>query len=122
MRDGGTIVMAAECVDGIPGNGAFAEVLAGARSADDLINARHGAELDRWQAQVMGRVLRRAEVWLRRGGVADEMARCALLHPVADLTMAVAAAVRQRGAGARVAVLPEGPLTVATVATVTPPP
>jgi hypothetical protein len=49
----------------------------------------------------------------------DEMARRALLHPVADLTTAVSAAVRQQGAGARVAVLPEGPLTVATV---TPPP
>ena len=111
--------MAAECVDGIPGDGAFAEVLAGARSADDLIDARHGAELDRWQAQVMGRVLRRAQVWLRSEGLTDEMARDALLHPVADLTTAVAAAVGQRGAGARVAVLPEGPLTVATL---TPPP
>jgi nickel-dependent lactate racemase len=115
VRDGGIIVMAAECVDGIPGNSAFAEVLAGARSADDLINARHGAELDRWQAQVMGRVLRRAQVWLRSEGLTDEMARGALLHPVADLSTAVTAAVGQRGAGARVAVLPEGPLTVATL-------
>jgi hypothetical protein len=47
------------------------------------------------------------------------MARGALLHPVADLTTAVAAAVGRQGVGARVAVLPEGPLTVATV---TPPP
>ncbi len=40
VRDGGIIVMAAACVDGLPGNGAFAELLAGARSADDLIDAR----------------------------------------------------------------------------------
>ena len=40
----------------------------------------------------------------------------ALLIPVADLDGAVAAALGRSGDGARVAVIPEGPLTVATVA------
>ena len=45
----------------------------------------------------MGRVLQRAEVWLHSDGLTDEMARDALLHPVADLTAAVAAAVAPAG-------------------------
>jgi nickel-dependent lactate racemase len=122
VRDGGIIVMAAACIDGIPGHGAFADVLSAARRAEDLINARNGAELDRWQAQVMGRVIQRAQVWLYSDGLTDAMTRDALLHPVGDLNLAVADAVAQQAAGARVAVLPEGPLTVATVAVSRQPP
>jgi nickel-dependent lactate racemase len=115
VNQGGIIVMAADCGDGIPAHGAFAEVLSGARSAEDLINAPNGPELDRWQAQVLGRVLQRAQVWLYSDGLTEEMTRNALLHPVGELTTAVADAVARKGEGARVAVLPEGPLTVVTV-------
>jgi nickel-dependent lactate racemase len=115
VKEGGIIVMAAACMDGIPGGGAFAEVLAGARNAEDLISARHGAELDRWQAQVLGRVLQKARVWLYSDGLTDDMTRSALLHPIGDVGAAVADALAQQEGGARLAVLPEGPLTVATV-------
>jgi nickel-dependent lactate racemase len=115
VADGGIIVLAAACVDGIPDHGAFAQVLAGARCPEDLIDAPGGAQLDRWQAQVLGRVLQRARVWIHSDGLTDALARQAQLRPVADLSAAVAAAVAERGPAARVAVLPEGPLTVATV-------
>jgi nickel-dependent lactate racemase len=115
VRDGGIIVMAAACSDGIPGEGAFARVLAAARTPDDLVDAAGGAELDRWQAQVLGRVLQRAQVWLYSDGLTDQMTAGALLTPVHDLTSAVADALAAAGGAGRVAVLPEGPLTVATV-------
>jgi nickel-dependent lactate racemase len=121
VADGGIIVLAAACVDGVPASGAFAEVLAGARRPEDLISAGGGPELDRWQAQVMGRVLQRARVWLHSDGLTDQMTRRAQMRPIGDLSAAVAAAVAEQGPGARVAVLPEGPLTVATVSPVTGP-
>jgi nickel-dependent lactate racemase len=114
-RKGGLIVMAAACGDGIPGNGAFARLLEGAASADDLIGASDAPQLDRWQAQVLGRVLQRAEVHLFSDGLSVESTRSALLHPVRDLSDTVRAAVARAGSACRVAVLPEGPLTVATV-------
>jgi hypothetical protein len=50
------------------------------------------------------------------------MTEDALLVPVHDLTTVVSDAVSALGGARRVAVLPEGPLTVATVATVGPSP
>ena len=54
VRDGGTIVMAAACADGVPAGGAFARLLAGASTPAELAGAGGGPELDRWQAQVLG--------------------------------------------------------------------
>jgi nickel-dependent lactate racemase len=115
VRDGGIIVMAAACRDGIPGDGAFAAVLSGARTVADLVDAADGPEPDRWQAQVLGRVLQRAQVWLYSEGMTDQMAVDAFLVPVHDLSTAVDDARTALGGSGTVAVLPLGPLTVATV-------
>jgi lactate racemase len=115
VRDGGIIVMAAACRDGVPGDGAFAGVLSRARTAGDLLDAAGGPELDRWQAQVLGRVLQRAQVWLYSEGMTDQMTADALLVPVHDLATVVDDALAALGGSGTVAVLPLGPLTVATV-------
>jgi len=114
VAEGGIIVMAAACGDGVPGAGAFARILHDAPTAGALVRPAGPAVLDGWQAQVLGRVLGRAEVWLYSRGLADETVRSALLVPVHDLTEAVAGALASRGPGARLCVLPDGPLTVAT--------
>jgi nickel-dependent lactate racemase len=113
--EGGTVVMAAACEDGVPAGGAFARLLSEARTPDDLVGATAGPELDRWQAQVLGRVLGRAQVLLHSDGLDERDIRAAWLVPVDDLDAAVGDALGRLGPSARVAVLPEGPLTVATV-------
>jgi nickel-dependent lactate racemase len=118
VRDGGVVLMAAACGDGVPDGGAFARLLGAARTPRDLVGASAGPELDRWQAQVLGRVLERAEVQLFSEGLRNDTIRAAQLVPVDDLSGAVRDALSQLGSAARVAVLPEGPLTVATVATI----
>jgi len=115
VRPGGSIVMAAACEDGVPAHGAFARLLADARTPVDLVGASGAPELDRWQAQILGRVLARAEVHLFADGLAGDTVPTALLTVVRDLDGAVASACARLGSGARVAVMPEGPLTVATV-------
>jgi nickel-dependent lactate racemase len=115
VRDGGIIVMAAACEDGVPAGGAFARLLQGAATPADLAGATAEPELDRWQAQVLGRVLARAEVHLHTGGLDERAVAAALLVPAPDLDGAVAAALERLGPAARVAVIPEGPLTVATL-------
>jgi hypothetical protein len=107
--------MAAACEDGVPAGGAFARLLGGATTPGDLAGTSGDPELDRWQAQVLGRVLARAEVHLHAGGLDDRAIADALLVPAPDLSAAVAGALARLGPGARTAVIPEGPLTVATV-------
>src|SRR5207237_10252882 len=68
VRSGGTIVMAAACVDGVPDDGAFARLLAESTSPADLVSPDGPAEPDRWEAQVLGRVLQHAHVRLRSDG------------------------------------------------------
>ena len=55
VRDGGIVVMAAACEDGVPAGGAFARLLGRAPRPRPSSPARPAApELDRWQAQVLG--------------------------------------------------------------------
>lgn len=64
---------------------------------------------------MLGRVLRRARVWLHADGLTDDEMRSAHLRPVADLSAAVAEALADAGPGARCCVLPQGPLGVAAL-------
>jgi nickel-dependent lactate racemase len=113
VRPGGVIVMAAPCGDGVPGGSPFARLLASGGAAP----ASPGRAVpDGWQVQVLDRVRRHAEVRLHSDGIsADEMA-VAGLRAAPDLAAAVAEALGDAGPGARLCVLPEGPLTVATAA------
>jgi lactate racemase len=115
VRPDGIIVMAAACEDGVPAGGAFGRLLADAATPPDLLGASGLPELDRWQAQVLGRVLDRAEVVLFAEGLQGDARAGALFSLAPDLDGAVAAALERLGPGARVGVIPEGPLTVATV-------
>jgi len=114
VRPGGTIVMAAACADGTPGGSAFARLLAAARDPAGLGAVDGPSETDRWQTQVLGRVLRNAAVWLHADGLDDDEVRAAHLRPVPDVSAAVAEALAGAGPDARLCVLPSGPLTVAS--------
>jgi nickel-dependent lactate racemase len=101
VRDGGTVIAAAACIDGIPSGSAFEELLA----QPDFVDVDSAP--DQWQLQVLGRVLRRARVLLHSGGLADDEIRAAHLEPVADISAAI-----HDLAPTRVCVLPRGPMTV----------
>ena len=56
VHAGGTIVMAAECSDGVPAEGDFGRILAEAAGPAELVSTDAPKSLDRWQVQVLGRV------------------------------------------------------------------
>ena len=115
VRAGGTIVMAAECADGTPRGGAFARLLAEA-AGRRRPRRRAAAVGDRPLADPGARpgpAPRRRLAALQ--GLTDDEVRAAFLRPVADVTDAVAEALDATGRhGARLGVLPYGPLTVAS--------
>lgn len=114
VRPGGTIVIASECVDGVPPHGNFADLLTRAVTPADLTRTDGPSVLDRWQCQVLGRVLSRARVKVI-SALTDEQVRAAHLEPAADVARAVQDALGETGGG-RLCVLPFGPLTIAVPA------
>ena len=118
VADGGVIVMAAACADGVPGDGAFARILESASSIEELARPAGPAQVDGWQSQVLARVLARADVWFHSDGLSDHSIRSARMRPVRDLATgleeALAARAGHLGRPARLCVLARGPLTVAT--------
>jgi nickel-dependent lactate racemase len=115
VRDGGVIVTAAECRDGIPAHGPFGRLLAARPSPAGLL-AMVGepgfAEQDGWQVQVQAQIQRRAEVRVKASGLSAEAVRAAHLTPVDDLTRAVREALQAAGPASTLCVLPHGPQTI----------
>jgi len=118
VRDGGTILCAAECRDGIPDHGGYARVLASADSPAALLEAIAASDEtipDQWQVQIQARVQQRARVMIHTAGLTDDQLRAAHLEPVADISDTLVQLVREQP-DARIAVLPQGPQTIAYVA------
>ncbi len=118
VADGGTILCAAECSDGIPDHGRYAELLGRGGSPEELlqqIEARPVTEPDQWQVQVQALIQRRARVLVKADGLSREQLAAAHFEPASDLDAALAECVAARP-DARICVLPEGPQTIPYVA------
>jgi lactate racemase len=115
VREGGTIICAAECRDGFPDHGSYREVLSSApspRALLEAIEARPETVPDQWQVQVQAKVQSRARVVMHTSYLSDDALAAAHLEQTADISATVAAALRAAGPEARVCVLPEGPQTI----------
>ena len=66
---------------------------------------------EQWQAQIQALIQRKAKV-LVRSSLSNDIIRTAHLEPCDDISAAVAQRLNQYGPDARVAVLPQGPLTI----------
>ena len=119
VKDGGAIVCAAECSDGIPDHGQYKKLLTMRDSPEallDMILADSHNVHDQWQVQLQAQIQMRASVYLKSGYLSPEQVREAHLMPIDSIEDTVAEALRQNGNGARVCVLPEGPQTIPYVA------
>jgi lactate racemase len=118
VRDGGAILIASECADGLPAHGRYGTLLGAYRDPTAFLDAVAAGELtahDQWQVQKQALVLQRARVLVHAGGLTGDEIRAAWFEPVVDPTAALAALVAERGPSCRVAVLPEGPQSIAYV-------
>lgn len=114
VREGGVIIVASECREGIPSGSPFDHLLKGASGPADLLRKldASGKSLpDQWQAHIQAQCQLAARIHLFSSMTDDEV-RSVHLEPCHD----IAASVREAAAGMssppRVAVLPYGPLTI----------
>jgi nickel-dependent lactate racemase len=119
VRPGGTILIAAQCWDGIPAHGEYKRFLWEARSPQDLLDRvlpSAGDCQDRWEAQIQAQILCKAAVHVYAEGLSDEELRRALVIPCRSIEASVAQLCAERP-GATIAVLPDGPQTIPILVT-----
>ena len=110
-------MLAAECADGLPAHGTYADLLRAAPDPESLLATVEGAPTplaDGWQAQIQAQIQRRAAVYLH-STLPDAQVREALLTPIHDVAATVRSLLAERGPDARLLVLPQGPQTVVSL-------
>ncbi|MBI3882079.1 MAG: nickel-dependent lactate racemase [Verrucomicrobia bacterium] len=114
LQPGGLLLLACECGEGVPARSPFDRLLRSARSPEEILArlATPGfVAPEQWQAQIQALIQRRARVEIY-SSLPEEVTRGCFLTPCADIGARVKAELHRLGPAARVAVLPQGPLTI----------
>ena len=115
VKNGGTIICASECRDGLPSHGEYSKILSESNSISTLlesINQSENTRHDQWQVQVQARIQKRAEVLIKSDFLTDEQIRAAHFNPISNIESALEKSINKHGKAARICVLPEGPQTI----------
>ncbi|MEE8475182.1 MAG: nickel-dependent lactate racemase [Myxococcota bacterium] len=118
VRPGGIILLCASLSEGI-GSVSFEKLLRRFETPGEFELQLEDDEffaIDQWMVQHLCQAHRRARLWLYTDGLPAETLRELLIEPVASVAAGVDAALAQLGPSARIAVVPQGPYVLATVA------
>jgi nickel-dependent lactate racemase len=117
VRRGGTIILAAALSEGI-GSADFQALLRDA-AGNDAFMARITQpgffRVDQWMVQHLCQVLRKARVIVVTDGLPRTSIEALLVEHAASVEEALQTAIARHGAGARLAVVPQGPYVLGTV-------
>ena len=114
LQNGGLLIMACECREGIPPGSPLEQLLHSAADPEEILamlSAPGFARAEQWQAQIQALIQRRAEVLLY-SSLPEAVVRSVFLKPCRDIEATVRERLDALGPAARVAVLPQGPLTI----------
>ena len=111
-RDGGCIIIAASCSDGV-GGASFLKNLSEASSPQELTQRilavpRNKTEADQWQFQILARIMEKFQVIVVTTHCSHDIIRAVHLMPASTLDEALAIARARLGDAARIAVIPDG--------------
>lgn len=114
LKDGGLLILACECREGVPAGSPLDRFYKEVSSPEEILAllAQPGFQRpEQWQAHIQALIQRKARVLLY-SSLDDDTVRACFLEPCHDIAAAVREELARRGSRARVAVLPEGPLTI----------
>jgi nickel-dependent lactate racemase len=112
VKKGGAIIIAAECRAGVPEGSPFHRLMSRARDPEDILALIAGETFpEQWQSQVQALIQRKASVFIH-SSMPDEAIRAAHLLPAPDISAVVEKLQAGGDRALRIAVLPQGPLTI----------
>ena len=114
VKDGGTVIIAAECAEGAPAGSPHDKLLRSVKSGEELLEKLNTPGFvwpEQWQGHIQSLIQRRAEIQIFTA-MDDATVRAAHLIPCRDIAAAVRAKLGANPNGQRIAVLPQGPLTI----------
>ncbi len=115
VKEAGSIIIAADCWDGIPDHGGFAELLSSTGSLEELLETVRSPELrkqDSWQAHLQALICQKANVYFYSHNLTDEQIENAFLKQCHDIEQTVKMLLDKYGPEAKLCVLPQGPMTI----------
>jgi nickel-dependent lactate racemase len=114
VKEGGTIICASECSDGIPNHGNYAQILQMRRTPHEIlemINDHTFQKFDQWQAQKQAVIQVWADVYMY-STLPDDDVEKAMLQSTHNIETTLEELKKKYGNNMKVAVLPLGPLTI----------
>lgn len=118
VKEGGTIIVAAECAEGIGGQD-FAETLLGLADLEGFVQRTHDPEFfvpDQWQIHELLKAVSKAEVLMFSEGIPSEALSRLFVTPISSVEEGIRQAIEKHGFRARIAVMPKGPYVIPVVA------
>ena len=115
VRKGGTIIMVAECWDGIPSNSDYEKILTSVNSVEELmefVKKNENTLKDTWQIYFQALIQQKAKVYMYSDQLSDETIKRALLNPINNIKSLIDKLVLKIGPYTNICVLPEGPQTI----------
>lgn len=114
IQEGGLLILACECREGVPAGSPLDKLLRSSSSSEEILTmlATPGfVRPEQWQAQIQALIQRKAEVQIY-SLLPDDVIRACHLKPCHNIAGAVEQRLKKLGPQARIAVLPQGPLTI----------
>lgn len=111
VKDGGTIIVASECRDGV-GHRDFMNLVTGNEAPEkilEMVRAPGFSMVDQWQAQILARVLLKAEVIMVTSVIEAETIRRMHMTPAKNIQDALRKAKRRSGRDPQTCIIPGGP-------------
>jgi lactate racemase len=119
VKQGGIIIAAAECWDGLPDHGLFGQLLRESENPAQLLKTictPGFLKQDQWQAQILSLIQLKADVYLYSDNLNDEQLNIAKIKKCHDIHDLIEDLRKKSGMNISICILPEGPQTIAYLA------
>ncbi len=116
IREGGTLIVAAECTEGLGGR-EFSAMATSYDSAGTFVDAilKNPVAIDQWQLEECAKAARKAHIVIVADGIPRPLRERLFVDSAPNVESALHDAFARHGHGATVAVIPNGPYTLVGV-------